>query len=306
MNYNDPRIRGVSRTAGPDLLVSLRESLIEDLRIAQAVAPTTNEPLPELPLEEDLPLGEVSGATVDELPIFKIWKDTSANSSILEDKSDLSQVSPSNVAASAVPQAQPIAVKLLRSLVPGVATLAAIAVLFVLFDSGQSDSSHLGEAWRSANGWFVHAFQKKTTAAPAVINKGNSEIDSQTASREAAVASTALGQEALTKIQNLAGKFDAVTKDFAVTKSQIDQLAVKQQEIVRDIKDIQAAQLALAQKIAAIPPRTREVPADQLASQHDDMARDIAALQATQSALNQKIMALQTRPRVRPKAARPN
>jgi hypothetical protein len=62
----------------------------------------------------------------------------------------------------------------------------------------------------------------------------------------------------------------------------------------------------LAQKIAAIPPRTREVPADQLASQHDDMARDIAALQATQSALNQKIMALQTRPRVRPKAARPN
>jgi hypothetical protein len=304
MNYNDPRIRGVPRRKGPDLIVSLRESLIGDSRIANVVRPADDvfDPV-SAEAEAYTASSEVASSIVAELPAFEAWREQRQSEEIAENSPGLSSAASFQESTPAT-ERRPVTIRLIRGLVPGFLNLVAIAALVVLLGVGQLDKGLLLGAWETGRDWLSPARQIDSSVD--VGKTAGLESGSSLLGKAPTVETVASQQDTQLQIQNLTNRLEAATKDFAVTKQLIDRLATKQDEITRNINDLQAAQAGLSQKIAVLHPRPHDNSADQLASQHDELARDIAALQAAQSTLSQKLSTLQSRPRVRAKGARSN
>jgi hypothetical protein len=283
---------------GPDLVVSIRESLLEDSRIVSSLERSTSEPSPALldidreePSEYQLPAQEFKLSSVISRPSGRAGR-FDAPQQCAPAANDTVKAVP----LEAVRGRRSLLVRLLPSLVPGILSFVATAAIFGLltFDGHPNGGIISGRSVSDIVLSTKHAIQPVSaepgqSISPAVLVP-------PTRSGDAGVSSPSLD-----------GLPPVTVTDLAATKSLLDQVAVRQDQLTRDLAALKSVAATLSQMISTLqsrPPGDDDVQ-KKLLSQNEQMAHDIAALQTEQQTLGQKI-ANMTRPRQRAKVARPN
>ena len=278
----------------PSLVVSIRESLLEDSRLASALGRSPAAVSSECP-ETDAKLlhndqdraGIVELSSVSDEFLGATRPRVPGLSSTPSDA-----VHTDRMAHEAADHGRSILARLLRSLVPGLVNLGAIVAVFALF----TFDGH----WTAGNisDWAASHF-------PFVLVSAEPSSDQHSGNSSAAVMQQTM-RDVETPVPPPPPRKEvslATAADLAATKSLLDELSVRLDQMAGKLTGLEASQVALGEMISALQsqPKTNDDVLKKIVSQNEQMAHDIAALQAEQQAVAQKITNI---PRPRPKLVR--
>jgi hypothetical protein len=299
MQHDDRYAFGGRGGQGPNLVVSIRESLLEDSRIVSALGRSAGEASPEfLPIDTVELRDDQDAAGVVELspiasePVKVGFRSEAPNQNAKHLHGDVEE---EPVAHGSTTGKRSLLGRLLPSLIPGIVSLGSIAAVFTLLTiDGRWNDGILG-GWAAPNTLSIENLKK-----PVSDEHSNSLPP-------AVMQPTIAGSDTAMTSPAAAGPPLDMSAGLAATRSLLDQVSVRQDKMASNLDSLQASTIALGQMISTLStrPAANDEDLKKLLSQNDQMARDIAALQVEQQTLSQRIANI-SRPRPHPKVLRPN
>lgn len=283
------KVQGIQRGQGPDIVLALRESLLEDPRLGRGkghrVGPS-DRPIQTGPKEiRQAPGAAVAKPATDQAPPqanlryerIADGSPTIAPAQPLIEQNPQQSSSPRGAITNDKPSA---ARRALHRVARGLLTVAVIGAAFAIVSYGNDKDGVVFRAWNLSQSWLSSILRTNSSHLRTNSSQGSSlRVTAISGTAEEAstqntatplVSPGAQSTPAATPVESpaeLQHQFAILSSDLAVARNIIEQLTARQDQMTRDLATLQSDEQNLSQKIASLPkfytvhkPRKKVVP----------------------------------------------
>jgi hypothetical protein len=284
MSYSQNQTHDIQRKQGPDILLALRQSLIEDPRIGTVAVcadgdgssdsqhTTAQNEIHHAPgtsvakSSVDQNLGRASlqsdGIPADSLSIAPMEHSIELNPGQANRQTDGTSYDRPIVGR-----------RIFHRVARGFAFIAMIGAAFVLLSYGDAKKKDVIRTWDLSLSWLSSVLGTSSSQGPDIATASVSKSLDQTPSRNTAVLPTTVGIQP-TPASVAPGsspepqhQLETMASDLAVLRHLVEQLAAGQNQMAQDMATLQAAEQNISQKISLLSQsRTVRIPRKKVVS----------------------------------------